>query len=149
MLARECFATQADLVAQALQARAALCRLEVRTGRKLGQHPFYTRLMRLTKSEVLAIDAAAKAVLPRGARVLLFGSRTDDARRGGDIDLLVEPPTPMDTSLAADLSTRLAARLYRLIGERRIDIVVAAASEADERLIVREARRHAIDLART
>lgn len=114
-----------------------------------GQHSFYTRLMRLTKSEVLAIEAAAKAVLPSGARVLLFGSRTDDARRGGDIDLLVEPPTPVDASLAADLSTRLAARLYRLIGERRIDIVVAAASEADDRLIVREARRHAIELART
>ena len=105
--------------------------------------------MRLTKSEVLAIEAAAKAVLPSGARVLLFGSRTDDARRGGDIDLLVEPPTPVDASRAADLSTRLAARLYRLIGERRIDIVVAAASEADDRLIVREARRHAIELART
>ena len=114
-----------------------------------GQHSSYTPLMRLTKSEVLAIEAAAKAVLPRGARVLLFGSRTDDARRGGDIDLLVEPPTPVDASLAADLSTRLAARLYRLIGERRIDIVVAAASEADDRLIVREARRHAIELART
>ena len=78
-------------------------------------------------------------MLPRGARVLLFGSHTDDARRGGDIDLLLEPPTPVDAPLAADLSTRLAARLYRLIGERRIDIVVAAASEAADQLIVREA----------
>ena len=105
--------------------------------------------MRLTRLEILAIEAAAKEVLPSGARVLLFGSRVDDARRGGDIDLLVEPPTPVNALLAADLSRRLAARLYRLIGERRIDIVVAAASEADDRLIVREARRQAIELART
>jgi len=93
--------------------------------------------------------AAAKEVLPQGARVFLFGSRTDDARRGGDIDLLVEPPTPVDASLAVDMSTRLAARLYRSIGERRIEIVVAAASEADDRLIVLEARRQAIELVRT
>ena len=88
-------------------------------------------------------------MLPQGARVFLFGSRTGDARRGGDIDLLVEPPTPVDASLAVEMSTRLAARLYRSIGERRIDIVVAAASEADDRLIVLEARRQAIELVRT
>lgn len=110
---------------------------------------FYTPCMRLTKAELLAIETAARAVLPRGARVMLFGSRTDDARRGGDIDLLIEPPKPVDASLAVDLSTRLAARLYRLLGERRIDIVVAAASEADDRLIVREARRQATELVRT
>ena len=35
------------------------------------------------------------------------------------------------------------------MGERRIDIVVAAASEPDDRLIVHEARRQAIELVRT
>jgi uncharacterized protein len=80
---------------------------------------------------------------------LLFGSRTDDTRRGGDIDLLVEPPLPLDASAQGDLRTRLAARLYRLMGERRVDILVCAATQADDRLIAAEARRHAIELVKT
>lgn len=77
---------------------------------------------------------------------MLFGSRTDDQRKGGDIDLLVEPPEPVDARQVIVLQTRLAARLYRSIGERRIDILVAAANEPDDRLVVAEARRQAIEL---
>jgi len=95
------------------------------------------------------IETAARAVLPEGSRVLLFGSRTDDSRRGGDIDLLVEPPAPMDAPAQVELRTRLAALLSRLIGERRVDILVCAATQPDDRLIVAEARRHAIELVRT
>ena len=80
---------------------------------------------------------------------MLFGSRTDDSRRGGDIDLLVEPPVPLDALAQVQLRTRLAARLYRLLGERRIDILVAAASEPSNRLVLAEARRQAIELVTT
>ena len=48
--------------------------------------------MRLSPAERRAIDTAAREAFPPGTRVMLFGSRTDDARRGGDIDLLIEPP---------------------------------------------------------
>ena len=48
------------------------------------------------KAEKAGIGWAAREVLPHGSRVLLFGSRTDDSRRGGDIDLLVEPPVAVD-----------------------------------------------------
>lgn len=105
--------------------------------------------MRLSPFEQSAIAEAAHAVLPAGSRVLLFGSRTDDTRRGGDIDLLVEPPAPVDTSEESALRSRLTVRLYRLIGERRIDIVVAPAGVADDRLVIAEARRHAIELVQT
>ena len=88
-------------------------------------------------------------MLPAGSRVMLFGSRIDDHLRGGDIDLLVEPPEPVSAQQAVALSTKLAARLYRLMGERRIDIVVASADVPDDRLIVVEARRHALELVRT
>ncbi len=45
--------------------------------------------MRLTPTQIDAIKNAAHAVLGEGAQVSLFGSRVDDARRGGDIDLYI------------------------------------------------------------
>jgi predicted nucleotidyltransferase len=45
--------------------------------------------MRLTKEERNAICAVLRRVDPNG-KVILFGSRTDDARRGGDIDIYFE-----------------------------------------------------------
>lgn len=48
--------------------------------------------MRLSQDQVQAIKFTAQTVLGNDARVTLFGSRTDDHRRGGDIDLLFETP---------------------------------------------------------
>ena len=77
------------------------------------------------------IAQAARDVLQAGSRVLLFGTHTDDHHRGGDIDLLVEPPEPVKTQQAVALSTPQAAHLYRLMGERHIDILVAPADKPD------------------
>jgi predicted nucleotidyltransferase len=46
--------------------------------------------MRLTPTQIDTINSTAQAVLGEGARVWLYGSRLDDDRRGGDIDLLIE-----------------------------------------------------------
>jgi uncharacterized protein len=105
--------------------------------------------MRLTDFEKQAIAAAAQAVLPHGAHVSLFGSRLHDERRGGDLDLLVELPPGCSADEAVRLRSALAARLYRLIGERRIDIVLCTRGEHDPRSIVSIARRDAQELAST
>ncbi len=105
--------------------------------------------MRLTDAERQAIEALSREVLPAGTRVVLFGSRTDDTRRGGDIDLLLEPPTALSPTAIVDLRTRLASRLYRLMGERRIDILIAPDGVADDRSVVAAARRQAVELVRT
>ena len=109
----------------------------------------YTDLMRLTDAEVAGIAGAAREALPPGSRVLLFGSRTDDSRRGGDIDLLIEPPTAGDAAQDFALCNRLAVGLYRRMGERRIDIVVARPGTEDDRLVIAEARRQGIELVQT
>ena len=47
--------------------------------------------MRLTSSQIEYIRQTTRENFGAGASVWLFGSRVDDARRGGDVDLYVEP----------------------------------------------------------
>lgn len=47
--------------------------------------------MRLTASQIEIIRQAARRNFGADVRLWLFGSRVDDARRGGDVDLYVEP----------------------------------------------------------
>jgi predicted nucleotidyltransferase len=98
-------------------------------------------LMRLSDSERQAIAQAARDCLPPGTRVRLFGSRLDDSRRGGDIDLLVEPPFAPGAEEQVTQRTHFVARLYRLMGERRIDVLMVPAFERDTRPVVQAARR--------
>ena len=67
--------------------------------------------MRLTADECLAIERAARATLQTGTRVSLFGSRVDDARRGGDIDLIVETPASLPAPEFVQRRQRLLAML--------------------------------------
>ena len=75
--------------------------------------------MRLSDFEISAIR---KTVSERDvdARVYLFGSRVDDARRGGDIDLLI-----MSDLLTSNDRGAIRWRLWELIGEQKIDIIIA------------------------
>ncbi|TWJ19307.1 nucleotidyltransferase family protein [Geobacter argillaceus] len=76
--------------------------------------------MRLKSSEQAAILSTVKC-LDTNARVYLFGSRVDDAKKGGDIDLLV-----MSDKLTLDDKRTIKMKLYELIGEQKIDLVLAA-----------------------
>ena len=56
-------------------------------------------------------------------RIVLFGSRADSSRRGGDIDLLIElVPNPACDTFR--LQQRLRLALEEEIGEQRVDIVL-------------------------
>lgn len=48
--------------------------------------------MRLTPFQQRIIKDEVARIMGEGVRLLLFGSRTDDGRRGGDIDLYLETP---------------------------------------------------------
>ncbi len=77
--------------------------------------------MRLTPHEVAAIKAAAREAFGDSAVVRLFGSRVDDALRGGDIDLLMEVDPPVDEWRAKDV---FADRLFDRIEPRKVDVIV-------------------------
>lgn len=105
--------------------------------------------MRLTPDECEAIAAAARQTLQPGTRVSLFGSRVDDSARGGDIDLLLEPADEPGAAEWVAQRGAFIARLYALIGERRIDVVLARRGTDDGRPVVASARRRAIELVTT
>ena len=77
--------------------------------------------MRLASSEAKVIKEAANAVFGARAEVWLFGSRADDAKKGGDIDLYVELP-PEDYSYEKKI--RFWCELIRRLGDQKIDIVI-------------------------
>lgn len=74
--------------------------------------------MRLAENEKSAIRAAISEADP-GALIYLFGSRADDAAKGGDIDLLV---LSKKITLMAKLG--ILAQLHQKLGERKIDIAI-------------------------
>lgn len=96
--------------------------------------------MRLTPPELTAIDEAARATFPPGSAIRLFGSRLDETRRGGDIDLLVEPPEQLSPRALVEQRNRFIARLYRRLGERRIDVLIVPADVPDDRPVIQAAR---------
>ena len=86
--------------------------------------------MRLTPEQIAIIRSAAAEVFGSDARVWLFGSRVDDDKRGGDIDLYLE--TAQTSSSAIRRQARLWSLLQQKLGEQRIDIVVRAADTSPQ-----------------
>ena len=90
----------------------------------------------LRAAERTAADATASV------SVFEFGSRIDDSRRGGDIDLLIA--TDLPPAEAALRRIDLLADLWLALGERKIDVLLDdGRSDAP---ILRRARREGIPL---
>ena len=72
--------------------------------------------MRLSDPEIAALKAALAGVSYR--RAFLFGSRTDEKKRGGDIDILLyseAPPFPTAQQVASRFAREYDARLDVLV----------------------------------
>ncbi len=78
--------------------------------------------MRLSSETQKIIRETAHEIFGEHATVLLFGSRVDDAVRGGDIDLLVQVDKANPENQQKAL--RLVARLQIRLGDQPIDVLV-------------------------
>ena len=101
--------------------------------------------MRLTTEQRRIIRDTVREVLGPDARVRLFGSRIDDTKRGGDIDLLIETDL-VDPAAALDAKLDLLVSLKRRLGERRIDLLLDRPGQADPPPVVVAARTTGIPL---
>ena len=78
--------------------------------------------MRLTPQQHRLLKEQITGELGEDCQILLFGSRTKDDARGGDVDLLVRSPRPLQRKMW--LESLLAARAERIFGGRRVDVLL-------------------------
>jgi predicted nucleotidyltransferase len=80
--------------------------------------------MRLNDKEITSIKEVTTSIFGDNAIVTLFGSRTKDSKRGGDIDLLIKcnKTIPRDDLYA--LKLKFLVQLKKRIGEQKIDVLI-------------------------
>ena len=102
--------------------------------------------MRLTEDQVNIIKESVIKVFGVKSKVYLFGSRIDDTKKGGDIDLYVQADFSSEEMFyrKIDLLTELQSKL----GERKIDIITSNNLIPGEpvSLIVEEALMNGVEL---
>lgn len=100
--------------------------------------------MRLSRHERKVFAAVLGArVKKREAELYLFGSRTEDRLKGGDIDLLVLAPGEVVKNLRSEKHS-LLAEFKKELGEQRIDLTLVEAPKAREDPFIRRALKTAI-----
>jgi len=78
--------------------------------------------MRLKEHEIASIKRCAERHFGPNCAVRLFGSRADDGRRGGDIDLHVQLDDDAVSTMACRV--RCLSDLEAALGDRKVDMVV-------------------------
>ncbi|WP_295886275.1 nucleotidyltransferase domain-containing protein [uncultured Thiohalocapsa sp.] len=103
--------------------------------------------MRLTRLQIQAIKRAVADHFGADAQVWLFGSRTDDKRRGGDFDFYVETALD-DPAEVIDRKLRVLAQLHATpdFEDEKIDLVIKPAIAGPYPPIYDRARRQGVRL---
>lgn len=96
--------------------------------------------MRLQTKEIQAILDVAREIYGEGVEVYLFGSRLDDNKRGGDIDLLVRTKGEKKGVLSR---IRMISRIKDILGDQRIDVI----GDYEDSVVAQEAYSKGVLLA--
>ncbi|WP_396586905.1 nucleotidyltransferase domain-containing protein [Bermanella sp. R86510] len=99
--------------------------------------------MRITQEYKDTIKSCAQTVFGENAVVKLFGSRLDDSKLGGDIDLLIESNTKIDNARMKSL--KYVAQLQMKLGDQRFDVIVVD-PDTELKNIHFEAQRTGVEL---
>ena len=74
--------------------------------------------MRLSQEEIDTIKSTV-LMLDSKAEVYLFGSRVDDSKRGGDIDVLI-----VSKQIDREAKRRVRLAFFERFGEQKMDVLV-------------------------
>lgn len=100
--------------------------------------------MRISKQEIESIKELAVNIFGKETKVLLFGSRIADNKRGGDIDLFVTNNKKENLTLAAKV--KFLVELKLLIGEQKIDVILDTESTRSKKQFYNSIKQQAIEL---
>lgn len=102
-------------------------------------------MMRLNQQAVTKITSAFTKHFLNGDKLWLFGSRVDDTKRGGDIDLCIQTQE-LDRKKQFERKMHFLVDLEKYLGEQKIDVVMTSFDGLDERPIVQHALKTGISL---
>ena len=100
--------------------------------------------MRLSNDEIQHIITTAKQYFGNTVSVILFGSRTNDQLKGGDIDLLICPKTGNQKKSFLQEKIKFLVALKKNIGDQKIDVVIE--KRKDNRSIILTAKSRGVRL---
>lgn len=78
--------------------------------------------MRLSNEHRQALREQIRHAVGEACDILVFGSRLNDDARGGDLDLLVRSPVPLERKVWT--SAMLEAKAQRLLEGRHVDVLL-------------------------
>ena len=80
--------------------------------------------MRVNSNDIKAIKDIAHVVFGETATIRLFGSRTDDKKKGGDIDLLIQYNQAISGNEQYQLKILFLVQLKKIISDQKIDVII-------------------------
>lgn len=100
--------------------------------------------MRISEIEIDVIKKLAVRIFGRNTKVFLFGSRTSDVKKGGDIDLFISNPQKSKLTFSAKIE--FLTELKLIIGEQKIDVVLDTDSVRSKKQFYNSLKRKAVEL---
>ncbi len=97
--------------------------------------------MRLSNDTQKKLLHTAHQHFGNNIKMYLFGSRVDDTKKGGDIDLFIE--SEKDISLQKEV--KFLKDVYKYVTQRKVDLIIKIPSKS-ERSIHQKARMEGIQL---
>jgi predicted nucleotidyltransferase len=79
------------------------------------------KIMRLSEFEIDIIKKTALDIFGKDTAVFIFGSRTDDSAKGGDVDIYIKCPNCSDT---LKKKIKYSIELEKTLGLQKFDVII-------------------------